>query len=296
MHRSMPSQVVSMPRNTAQEDVPMEPVGQSRSQRSPEGRVSLSAPGTPEIDEELDFISRMCERVKTTRHNMCSHNGLRSTQAQPHEGEEIMDRAREYLKVLDIECQLHERMSKLEQEKNEILDPRRFLVDDKIDGYCTIFTGLAAIGGIGYTTTLSLIFGGVRGQMEFVRWASLFFAIGFVLPALVRATLQFPVVHHHIPAKLSTLLPIFVVWIFLQEALAFVFLYVAMVALDFRPEFFADATPKIVPDPALSGIGNFIPGYVIIGGVLVVAYPWAASTWLWVVRHIRKPVPEISPA
>lgn len=121
-----------------------------------------------------------------------------------------------------------------------------------------------------------------------MRWSALFFALGFILPALLRTTMQIPFVREQIPLIFSPLLPIFVVLMFLVETLAFVFLYVALVYIDIWPEMSEGLQPVISPFPMLSANGNYVPGFISIGGAFVIGYPWAASAWLWVVERLRR--------
>jgi hypothetical protein len=114
---------------------------------------------------------------------------------------------------------------------------------------------------------------------ELVRWSSLIFAVGFTHSAFLQTTLQFPYVRKHIPNIFTALLPYFVIWIFFCNVAAIVLLYVAVVALDLRPELYHDQPPVIVPFPFISAQGNRIPAYVIVVGVVVVGYPWFIAVW-----------------
>ena len=96
--------------------------------------------------------------------------------------------------------------------------------------------------------------------------------------------MQFPYVRKHFPTSLPSVLPFFVLWMVLINITAFVFLYVAMVALDLRPELYNNQRLALVPFPVISAHGNFIPGYVIIGGVLVIGYPWVLAAGRGVVK------------
>ena len=60
---------------------------------------------------------------------------------------------------------------------------------------------------------------------------------------------------------------------------AIVFLYVAVVALDLRPELYHSQPPVIVPKPYISAHGNRIPAYIICAGIVVVGIPWLLAVW-----------------
>jgi hypothetical protein len=114
---------------------------------------------------------------------------------------------------------------------------------------------------------------------ELIRWSSLIFAIGFTHSAFLQITMQFPYVREQIPNKFAAFLPYFVLWIFLCNAAAIVLLYVAVVALDLRPELYHDQAPVIAPFPYISACGNITPSYIIIIGVVVIGIPWFLAVW-----------------
>lgn len=114
---------------------------------------------------------------------------------------------------------------------------------------------------------------------ELIRWSSLIFAIGFAYSAFLQTTTQFPYVRKQIPNKFTALLPYFVLCIFLCNVAAIVLLYVAVVALDLRPELYHDHAPVIVPFPYITAQGNITPSYVIIIGFVVIGIPWFLAVW-----------------
>jgi hypothetical protein len=132
---------------------------------------------------------------------------------------------------------------------------------------------------------------------ELVRWSALIFAVAFSHSAFLQTTLQFPYVRKHIPPIFTGLLPFFVIWIFFCNVTAIVLLYVAVVALDLRPELYHTQPPVIVPIPYISAHGNRIPAYVICAGVVVVGYPWFLAVWRTIHTTLsrRKSVGGFSP-
>jgi hypothetical protein len=77
-------------------------------------------------------------------------------------------------------------------------------------------------------------------------------------------------------------------WIFFCDVTAIVLLYVAVVALDFRPELYHAQPPVIVPFPYISAHGNRIPAYVICAGVVVIGYPWFLAVWRTIRRALSR--------
>jgi hypothetical protein len=110
--------------------------------------------------------------------------------------------------------------------------------------------------------------------------------MAFTLSAFLQTTMQFPYVRKQIPAVFVPLLPCFVLGMFLSDVTAFILLYVALVALDLRPEFYAGREPVIVPYPYTSGKGNFIPGYIILAGITVIGYPWLMAVWRSIYKRL----------
>jgi hypothetical protein len=107
-----------------------------------------------------------------------------------------------------------------------------------------------------------------------------------MLSAFLQTTMQFPYVRKHFPSLFPPILPFFVLGMVLLDATAFIFLYVALVALDLRPELYHGALPALVPYPRINANGNEIPGFIIVGGVAIIAYPWVVASVLWVYRSI----------
>jgi hypothetical protein len=97
--------------------------------------------------------------------------------------------------------------------------------------------------------------------------------------------MQFPYIRKQIPSKFAAFLPYFVLWIFMCNLAAIVLLYVAVVALDLRPELKEGRTPVLVPIPYISAKGNITPAYIIIIGVVVVGIPWYLAVWRKICRN-----------
>jgi len=244
-----------------------------------------------DIDAELEHVLSLRQILYKARFAQLSAADRTPQPAPPSDtGPEVhcaensheqLDRVYDYLKALEAERQIDKKLLDLDEERRVLLKPHKVGLEEKMEAYSELCTGLAVVGGIGYTTTLSLVFSAVRGQMELTRWACLFFALGFVPSALIKTTMQFPYIRKHFPVIFGPLLPFFILWMCMHEVLAFVFLYVALVSLDLRPELFSGRAPVLDSYPFISAKGNLIPGYVIVGGILVIGYPWFVVAWLW---------------
>jgi hypothetical protein len=235
-----------------------------------------------DIDAELNSVLEM-HQILVLAQTQNAETALSSVQGS-HKSEKQIDHIKKYVEGVEAENKLYNRILDLvKEEKSRTRNPR---VSEMIDAYLVPCTMLTIAGAAGFTLTFGLIFSGIRGQMELSRWSSLIFAIGFTHSGFLQITMQFPYVRKQIHRRFALLLPFFVLWILLCNVAAVTLLYVAVVALDLRPELYHDKSAALVPKPYISADGNRIPGYIIAIGSLVIGIPWFKAVWR-TIRAVR---------
>lgn len=230
---------------------------------------SLEAGHETVLGAELTFVQQMMTTMQQLRHELVrSHPLARSPGA-------LKQLANDYLDYVALEERLDEQIGKFGRMQKDEREKHQKELKVVLENYSFIMDGLIAVGGAAFVTVVVLIFSAVRGALGMLRWSSLLFAMGFFLPMLVQGTARFKPVLNHVPPWVRFLIPTFVIINVFTEFIAFVLLYIAAVALDWYPET-TGAPPTLVLYPIMSEDGNYVPGFVMGGALIVVG-----SAWVW---------------